>query len=139
MLADFTIHIHELRKPMAVQVKVHDSAVALRSATTQYSRRTMSEKQKRVWPTAAEEELLGVCHRFHMDSDPVVALVRLAPPDIGIGIVSHELAHAAVWVHHIQHEFKEGIVCENDELFCWVLGELVSKTVAKLYEKGIYS
>lgn len=124
---------------MAVQVKVHENARALRSATTQYTRDKQTKAMNRVWPTAAEEQLLGVCHRFHMSDTSLCAIVRLAPPDIGIGIVSHELAHAAVHIHEIQHKFEEGVVCENDEFFCWVLGELVRQTVNKLYEKGIWT
>lgn len=144
MLADFVITIHRDDRPdRAVRVVVHDNVAALRSAVTQFGGKHGSGK--------AEDGLLGVCHRFHNQKvqgrgknrkwgpDPLVALVRLAPPDIGIGIVSHELAHAAVWIQEIDDNFKDTpLVCQNDEDFCWNLGELVRQTVNKLYEKGIY-
>ena len=144
MLADFTITIHRDDRPnRAVRVIVHDNARALRSAVTQYGRTHGTD--------TAEHGLLGVCHRFHIQRqtgrgkqrkwgpDPLVAIVRLAPPDIGIGIVTHELAHAAVWIQEIDDNFKDTpLVCQNDEDFCWNLGELVRQTVNKLYEKGIW-
>lgn len=133
MFADFTIHIHEARKPLAVQVKVHESTAALRGAALRYAR-------KHGYKDAADhKDTLGVCHRYHMFDDPVVALVRLAPPHIGAGIVAHEMTHAAVQVWEVHHEYKEvPITCENDEWFCWVLGELVRQTTIQLYEKGVY-
>lgn len=142
MIADFTITIHS-DPPRAVQVKVHENVFALRSAVTQYGRTHGTGK--------ADKGLLGVCHRFHTQStkglgknrksteDPLCAIVRLAPPEIGIGIVSHELAHAAVWIQEIDNHFDDTpLVCQNDEQFCWNLGELVRQTVNKLYEKGVY-
>jgi hypothetical protein len=30
------------------------------------------------------------------------------------------------------------LVCDNDERFAWVLGELVRQTVTQLYERGVY-
>lgn len=140
MLADFTIHIHDSRKPLAVQVKVHESTAALRSAITQYDKANHPRRKgSKPRPTAAEEGILGVCHRFHWDSNPVCAIVRLAPPHIGIGVVSHELAHAAVWIREIEESFDApALTSDNDERFCWILGELVRHTVDKMYEKGIY-
>ena len=124
---------------MAVRVVVHESTRALRSAITQYDKLNAPRKKGKRLPTAAEEGILGVCHRFHWDGDPVCALVRLAPPHIGSGIVSHELTHAAVWLWEIEHKFEDvPITCQNDEWFAWVLGELVSKTVDKLYEHKLY-
>lgn len=87
------------------------------------------------------ETCLGVCHRFHMANNPVYAVVRLAPPNLGAGIVAHELLHAVVWLWQIQSKFdkKLQLTCENDEWFAWVLGELVRHTHNKLWEHGLYS
>lgn len=132
MLADFTIHIHEGRKPMAVQVKVHDSVPALQMACTKYAKRT-GHREKDF------SETLGVCHRFHTMGDPLCAIVRFAPPHTGAGMVAHEMGHAAVWLWEIQNKFsrKEPLQCSNDEWFCWVLGELVRQTTIKMIEKNI--
>ena len=137
MLADFTITINDARKPMAVRVVIHDSVAALRSAATKYDNIAKAKHKKQRGQHAST---MGICHRFHMMNDPLVAIVRFAPPQLGAGIVAHELGHAAVWLWEIQHTFskKVPITCENDEWFCWVLGELVSKAVDKMYEKGVY-
>lgn len=133
MLADFTITTHAGRKPMAVQVKIHDNIAALRSAATRYDNGRRKEEQE-------PSDFLGICHRRHMAGDPLVAIVRLAPPYLGIGILSHEMTHAAVWMWEIQNKFshKVPLTCTNDEWFCWILGELVSTATAVLYERGVY-
>lgn len=118
---------------MAVQVKVHDNVAALRRVAKQYDK-------GRDKPEQDHSDILGICHRRHMAGELVVALIRLAPPHVGAGIVAHELLHAAVWIWEIQHMFsrKVPITCNNDEWFCWVHGELVRQTHAKLWEHGVY-
>lgn len=131
MLADFTITVEEARKPLAVQVKIHDSVAALRAASTRYDR--VTDKNSK-----AVTDLLGVCHRFHMADNPVCAIVRLAPPNIGAGIVAHEMGHAAVWLWEVHNMWKKPLCNLNDEWFCWTLGELVRQTTIQLIERDIY-
>jgi hypothetical protein len=132
VLADFKIEIHEARKPLVVQVKIHDSVAALRAAVTKWEKRGGRKTNP------DNSELLGVCHRFHMMGDPLCAIVRLAPPHVGAGMVAHEMGHAAVHLWEIQNKFNEPLHCGNDEWFCWILGELCSKTTIKLLENHIY-
>lgn len=132
MLADFTITIHS-DPPRDVRVVVHDSVSALRGAATRYDRRIGHTKKN-----GEHSETLGVCHRFNMMNQPLCAIVRLAPPNVGIGVMSHEMAHAAVWLHELAHQFDEPLNCGNDEEFCWNLGELVRQTTIKFYELGIW-
>lgn len=133
MLADFTINIQEARKPLAVRVKVHDNVAALRRAAKMHD-------IARGGKDGDFSDTCGICHCFHMQGDPVVALVRLAPPYIGAGIVAHEMAHAAVQLWEVQHkwETKHRIANGNDEWFCWVLGELVRQTTIQLIDRKIY-
>lgn len=133
MLADFTITINTGRKPMAVRVKIHDNIAALRGAATRYDRGRPKEEQD-------HSEILGVCHRMHWAGEKVVAIVRLAPPHIGAGMVAHELTHAAVWMWEIENKFSRKIplTCNNDEWFAWILGELVRCTTTQLHEQGVY-
>lgn len=133
MLADFTITVHEARKPLAVRVKVYKRVSALRGACTQYANRIDDKTD------CDFSDTLGICHRFHTFNDPLCAIVRLAEPNIGTGIVAHELCHVAVWMWEIHNKFENvPLTCDNDEWFCWVLGELVRQTTIKLIEKGIY-
>lgn len=137
MLADFKITTHEGRKPMTVQIKVHESVGALRSAAVQFDKRA----GKMVDGEATD--FVGICHRFHNMHDDLVALVRLAPPHLGAAVLTHELAHAAIWMWEIQNKFqrdkKTMLQCSNDEWFCFVLGELVHYANDFLYKKGVYS
>lgn len=138
MKADFIITVHEARKPLAVQVKVHDDVSSLRSAAARYTNRS-NLYSKDTKNDADFSDTLGICHRSHMSNTPLCAIVRLAPPNIGAGIVAHEMAHAAVWMWEINNEFKDvPLTTSNDEWFCWVLGELVRQTTLKFIDKGIY-
>lgn len=137
-LADFQITIRDGRKRMVVQVVVHPTVPEMRKA---------AQMQYNNFPGHTEQdadrlaEAVGVCHRFHMADSPIYAVVRLALPHIGGGVVAHELAHAAIWLWEIQHMWdkRKPLVSSNDEWFCWVLGELVSYTYNKLHEHGLYT
>jgi hypothetical protein len=130
MIADFVITVHD-DVNRSVRVIVHNSTKALRSAATRYDR-------ARGYSKLDNTHVLGLCHRFNMENDPLCAVVRLAPPYTGIDILSHEMAHAAVWIHELINHFKTPLDCSNDEMFCWILGELVRQTVDKMYEHGVY-
>lgn len=121
---------------MAVRVMVHDNLRSLRSAVTQTDRILSSRKKRKL---NQYKDTLAICQRFHMQGSSTYSIVRFAPPHIGAGIVAHELAHAAVHLWEIKHQFKGvPLSCDNDEWFCWILGELVRQTTNKLFEKGIY-
>lgn len=135
-LADFTVYIHDVDRDMGVRVVVHKNLGAMRSAVTQTDRIYSSRKKRKL---NQHKDLLGICQRHHMQSSSTYAVVRLAPPHVGAGIVAHELTHAAIWLWEIKNQFKDvPLTCENDEWFCWILGELVRRTTNKLFEKGIY-
>lgn len=122
---------------MAVRVVVHEDVPTLRKeAMKHYNNWCDTRKTEQT----NLEEILGVCHRFHMANDPVLAVIRLAPPNLGAGIVTHECAHAAVHLWQVQTMWdpKQSLVCENDEWFCWVLGDLVRETVNQFHERGFY-
>lgn len=129
MLTDFTINIHTARKPLAVQVKVHDSTAALRMAC--------KKRDNRIGGEGDFSDTLGICHRFHMWNDPLSAIVRLAPPYITHEIVAHEMAHAAVHLWDIQTGWDIPLDCSNDEWFCTILGELVGQTTTVLQRKNL--
>lgn len=136
MLADFTITLHQADRPLAVQVKVHDNLGALRGACTKHAKKVGHKKKADL----EYAETLGICHRFYAEDNPLCAIVRLAPPNLGAGIIAHELTHATVVMWEIYNEGKDvPLTCVNDEWFAWVLGELVRQTVNTLYEKGVYS
>jgi hypothetical protein len=138
ILADFTIAV-EFETPREVRVIVYDSVKGLRIAASRYDNTTRSRRRRQ---RGAFGDTLGVCHRFeYQDPDgatkPLCAIVRLAEPHLGVGIISHELGHAAVWMRELA-EGETPLTCADDEQFCWVLGELVRQTINSMNERGVY-
>lgn len=137
-LAEFTIQVNDKDTNVRrdVGVIVYDSLKGMRIATSQYagSRGEFSN-------------MLGVCHRFAsgpiVDGEhsvkPLCAIVRLAKPHIGVGVVSHEMTHAAVWIRELDEEFEPPpLTTENDEEFCWLVGELVRQAINGMTDAGVY-
>lgn len=149
-LADFTVTLHDTVDgsgkvvprdcPRAVRVVVYRDVAHLRAAAARYDNATRSRRRRRRGEYA---DTLGICHRFELidakteASDPLCAIVRLAPPNLGAGIVSHELAHAAVWIRQLD-EGEAPLDADDDERFCWILGELIRAAVDAMYDRGIY-
>lgn len=133
MLADFKITIHS--DPLrVVRVAVYDDVKGLRRAARRHDKAFQSDGDF--------SETVGLCQRYVVHSRdgspyPDIATIRLAPPDIGIGVVSHEIAHACVWIWELEHP-DEKLDCSNDEPFAWIMGELVRQTVNKMYEHNIW-
>jgi hypothetical protein len=140
LLADFTVIINDVDKPLGVRIKVHEDLRAMRSACTlsdkKFRRKRDRDKKNQF------KDVLGICHRFHVQSfAPVYSIVRFAPPHVGAGMVAHELTHAAIWLWAIKNQFNEDVplTCDNDEWFCWILGELVRRTTDQFHKNGVYS
>lgn len=138
VLADFTIEV-EYEQPRSVRVIVYDSLKGLRIAASRYDnigQRRSRRKQGRFSDT------LGICHRFEQQSHdgeqrPQCAIIRLAYPYLGVGMICHELTHAAVWIR----ELKEGakpLVSDEDEPFVWLVGELVRQATNGMRERGVF-
>lgn len=139
ILADFTINV-EFEQPREVRVVVYDSVKGLRIAATKYEHRGTSKKRRKRGQYA---ETLGVCHRFEWltrtgEKHPQCAIVRLAWPHLGVGIISHELVHAAVWMRELT-EGETPLTCQNDETFAWVLGELVRQTINTMNQHQVFA
>lgn len=140
VLADFEINI-ELDPPRAVRVVVYDNVKGLRIAAARHENRGVRKSRRRHGKYA---DTLGICHRFEWQNSkghtrPLCAIVRLAKPELGVGIVSHEMAHAAVWIRELNgNRDVESLTCANDEPFAWLLGELVRQTINAMNERGVY-
>lgn len=137
VLADFTIRV-KYEVPRDVRVIVYDSVKGLRIAATRFDNLSKAKKGK---TRGGYAQTLGICHRFELQdkdgaSKPLCSIVRLAEPNLGVGIVSHEMAHAALWVYELAEE--KPLVCNNDEPFAWVLGELVRQSINQMTAHGIY-
>jgi hypothetical protein len=139
VLADFTISVEFEELPREVRVIVYDNVKGLRIAATRYENRTTRRSRRR---RGLFSDTLGICHRFEWLDDqgrskPECALVRLAKPYIGVGIVSHELSHAAVWMRQLNGDVGP-LTIDNDEPLVWLIGELVRQAINALNERGVY-
>ena len=131
LLTDFTIEIEYEDMRRAVDVLVYPSPEDLQDAIREYQG----------YEDPDDNHTLGVCHRFetiHPDgtSDPLCAIVRLCEPHLGVGLISHEFAHAAVWLWELNHP-DTPLETDNDEEFCWILGSLVKDCVNALHDRGV--
>lgn len=143
-LADFIVRIDhpDDGPPADVRVIVYKSVAALRGAATRHESVTMSKRRRaRGEHRNLFPDTLGICHRFQWvrrdgTTDPQCALVRLAVPHIGVGIISHEMAHAAFAV--LDREGVAIVTMDDDERFCWVLGDLVRQTINGMNDRGVY-
>lgn len=138
ILADFEITV-ELDPPRAVRVVIYDSLKGLRIAAARHENKGVSKSRRRRNKFA---ETLGICHRFEWQNSkgekrPLCAIVRLAHPYLGVGMISHELFHATVWIRELNGE-TEPLTCTNDESFAWILGELVRQTVNAINKHKVY-
>lgn len=139
VLADFTINVEFEDQPRAVRVVVYDNVKGLRIAATRHENHGVRKRQRK---RGMFKDTLGICHRFEWQNSegerrPLCAIVRLAKPEIGVGIISHELAHAAVWMRELNGETGP-LSTENDEPFVWLIGELVRQTVNAMQERGVF-
>lgn len=138
-LADFTIAVEFEHMPREVRVIVYDSLKAMRIAATRFDNHTLRKSRRK---RNAHADTLGICHRYEwLDeqdrSKPECALVRLAKPHIGVGMIAHELAHAAVWMRELNGD-TEPLSCQNDEPIVWLIGELVRQAVNAMNERGVF-
>lgn len=138
VLADFEITV-ELDPPRAVRVVVYDSLKGLRIAASKHANRGVHKKDRK---PGQFSDTLGICHRFenwdkHGKLKPVCAIVRVAEPYLGVGIISHELVHAVVWLRELDGD-GDPLTTANDEPFAWLLGDLVRQTINTMRRAGVF-
>jgi hypothetical protein len=92
--------------------------------------------------------IYGYCHAYdHFYKSgrraPDFAEVHLAAKCLGVAVLSHELAHAALaWarrtkIDSLSADTENPAVSDAEERFCYVLGDLMALVVQKLYDLNI--
>lgn len=91
--------------------------------------------------------ILGVCQPFERikidgkkeTTMPQVGIIRLYN-DIGIGVASHEVLHAAFWLYRLDNKRANfGEHCSNkEEILGHTFSELVMDLTKKMYKKGLW-
>lgn len=130
----------------AVTVKVYDDLEAMRAAADAYARRTGTS------PPGQFGDAHGVTHAFQVmtigpegevtNQSELAAIVRLWRQRLGTGVVTHEAAHAAAAIYEQDWLPEHGAMhdgIDNEEVYCYLLGDLASRIVKRLYHYGMYA
>lgn len=114
-----------------VAVQVYEDLAGLREAATRY--------------VGADPEhfteALGVCHAY-AEPGPTAALIRLWSQRLGTSVVVHEITHAAMGIYRQDWQPEHGAPhedLENEEVLCYLIGDLTSRVVDRLHHYGMYS
>jgi hypothetical protein len=94
--------------------------------------------------------IYGYCYaydRFYKSGlrAPDFAEVHPAAKFLGVAVLSHELAHAAIaWarrtkINHLNEDSENSAVGDAEERLCFVLGYLMGQVFQKLYDLKILS
>ncbi len=128
-----------------VTVKVYDDLEAMRAAAAAYARRTGNSEAGNFG------DAHGITHAFQTlsigpdgevtDQGQAAALIRLWRQRLGTGVVTHEAAHAAAAIYEQDWLAEHGSIhdgIDNEEVYCYLLGDLASRIVKRLYHYGMY-
>jgi hypothetical protein len=138
-LIEFTISVTPVKLRRAIKVFVYDDITDLRVAADYHNKKMGSTDQD-------NSKAFGITHRFIWESfdddgkvtdvKPRVSIIRLHKDYLSAQVISHEAAHAALWIHEL--EFGENrlntLDIDNEEVFCHTLDEIVDQLVHKLYK-----
>lgn len=129
-----------------MSVKVYDSLADMRAAADAYAQRAGTS------PPGNFDDAHGVTHAFQsMTIGPdgevtaqseAAALIRLWRQRLGTGVVTHEVAHAAAAIYEQDRLPERGSIHDslvNEEVLCYLIGDLASRIVKRLYHYGMYT
>lgn len=128
-----------------MRVSVYPDVKRLREVARRYSETGGYAEQHESFTKA-----LGVTHSVdirHIGADgsetksPVAAHIRLWEGALGTGVITHEVTHAAMAVYNQDCLESQGPVHSDmpqEEILCYLVGDLTSRIVNKLYEFGYY-
>lgn len=128
-----------------VRVSVYDTVEELRAAAHRYTQSVGTYEEGEF------SHAYGVTHsfsRFHVMPDgsigwsgPSASHIRLWRGALGSSVVTHEAAHAAMGIYGQDCLEKDGPVhdsMDNEEIFCYLLGDLSRAIVDRLYHYELY-
>ncbi|MFE2710607.1 hypothetical protein ACFXKI_01100 [Streptomyces mirabilis] len=127
-------------------MKVYDDLAGMRAAAESYAKRT---------GTSAPGDFgdaHGVTHAFQVmaigsdgelqGSSEAAAIIRFWRQRLGTGVVTHEVAHAAAAIYEQDWLPGHGAIhdgIDNEEIYCYLIGDLASRIVKRLYHYGMYA
>ena len=119
----------------SIEIIVYNKKKQLRKAAAEYSGENMNG-------------VLAICHpythyawskkhkRLKNRPEPDSAIIRLCEKHCGIGVLTHEIAHAVVHIAtaHRETPNEPG----DDEDFAWLMGDFVRLAVLELRNHGVW-
>lgn len=145
MPVTFRVSVGHSGRRRFVRVSVYETAEELRAAADRYNKRIGA------YTPGEFDHAHGVTHSFWsvlIDGDgkevrtgPSAAHIRLYRGALGMAVVTHEVAHAALAIYRQDCFGEQGSVhgdMEQEEVACYLIGELAARVVSGLYRYGFY-
>lgn len=131
LACQFRVSTRAAGTPRGVAVKVYTDVHDLRAAARRYIGAELHHFN----------EALGVCHAY-TEPGPTMALIRLWRQRLGTSVVVHEVTHAAMGIYRQDWQPEHGAPhedLENEEVLCYLVGNLTSRIVDRLHHYGMYA
>lgn len=114
-----------------VRVCVYDNLGQLRNHAEAWGRKYSDA------PLGYFDEALGVAHRRNGTKRTSAGIIRLWRGALGAGLIAHEVTHLALGIY--QHDCNKSLhKIENEEILCYLIGELNAKLCAALWKRKFY-
>jgi hypothetical protein len=132
-MKQFQISTRNSGRLRTVQVCIHDSLEDMRAAANRLNKRIGSEEK-------LGSNVHGLCQKYTREKYvnkkwvklPDAGFIRLYRGALRTGIVTHECTHMAWGIY--QEDIQKTIPdMEREERLCYLVGDLSSKLVGKLY------
>lgn len=142
-ILNFQVSTRQSGRRRVVRVKVYDDLERLRRDANRYD----SSVSITIAPTGRytgtwASDALAVAHSRAEPDSPYAGMIRLWRGRLGTSVVVHEVAHIASGLYRLDHEGEHGPVhanIDNEEVLCYLIGDLTALIVDKLYDYGCYA
>lgn len=136
----FQISTRWTERKRTIQVYVHDTPEDLRLAGNAYNKAIGAEGNL--------EHAVGLCQSHYSEKlkngewvlTEAAGVIRLTRENLKTGVISHEAAHMAVNIYDQDWRQEHGDPyddIDNQEILAYLVGDITSKIVNKLYEKNL--
>lgn len=138
----FQISTRWTERKRTIQVYVHDTAKELVEAGNAYNEAIGSKGDL--------SNAVGLCQGHYSEKydkatdswvlTPAAGIIRYTKGRLGSGVISHEAAHMACSIYDNDWREKHGDPfddMDNQEVLAYLVGDITSKIVNKLYEKEL--
>jgi hypothetical protein len=142
MTVHFQVSTHRTGQKRVVHIHVYDTIAEMDRARRRYDRMldggSLPIKEEDVWGWTQSSHVENVDDHGKVTIGGHMIHVRYVREHLGLAVLSHELAHAAIRIYRIDNgKGTENI--ENEEMLAHIFSDLCSAVNNKMYDKGLYS